>query len=158
MIRIADVAIGGNEGPVLRTFRRALGLLDECGLPTVAGGISPAYRNPAWVLPNTTPQPDHWNAVLRLECAQEPRELLQSLQQIEAQLGRIRREKWAARPIDLDILRIEKLEMATDELVLPHPALLEREFFYWPLAMVDPDFRPPTARRMQLVARRDRWW
>jgi 2-amino-4-hydroxy-6-hydroxymethyldihydropteridine diphosphokinase len=57
---------------------------------------------------------------------------------IEATLGRVRREKWGPRTIDLDVLWIEGREVRTPRLTVPHPELAKRAFAVAPLLDVSP--------------------
>jgi 2-amino-4-hydroxy-6-hydroxymethyldihydropteridine diphosphokinase len=70
--------------------------------------------------------------------------LLDDLLSIEAVLGRIRRERWGPRTIDLDLLWIDGLVVDHPRLAVPHPRLRERAFAVVPLLDVAPDARDPT--------------
>lgn len=78
-------------------------------------------------------QADYYNAVALLETTLEPLALLDHLQAIEKNQGRIRRRRWDARTIDLDMLMYGALQMETVRLQLPHPGLCQREFVLYPL-------------------------
>jgi 2-amino-4-hydroxy-6-hydroxymethyldihydropteridine diphosphokinase len=84
------------------------------------------------------PQPHYLNAavLLRTELAPEP--LLQALLAVEAKLGRIRRERWGPRVIDLDILWVDGVRVHSPALTVPHPSLRERPFALRPLLDVAP--------------------
>ena len=71
-----------------------------------------------------------------------PLKILEKLKQIEKELGRIDRGKWAPREIDIDILLIEdnKVEIA-DQLTIPHYDLQNREFFTKTLEEILPNWR-----------------
>jgi 2-amino-4-hydroxy-6-hydroxymethyldihydropteridine diphosphokinase len=51
------------------------------------------------------------------------------LQDIEQRTGRVRRERWGARTLDLDIVKFGARQIADAQLTVPHPALKEREFW-----------------------------
>jgi len=89
------------------------------------------------------PQPDYLNAAILVECTQEPAALLQALLSIEAELGRVRAERWGPRVIDLDVLWGPGLVVDEPALVVPHPRLTERDFALLPLLDVAPDARDP---------------
>ncbi len=130
---VAYVALGGNLGDVLATFRSALDALARRGLEVVA--VSPAYRTEALVAPGTAgPVPDYWNAVVEARTVLAPRELLAVLQSVEAALGRVRRERWASRTLDLDIVLFDDLAVDEPGLAVPHPRMAERPFVLRPLA------------------------
>ena len=63
-----------------------------------------------------------------------PHELLAHLKQIEGAMGRdFNGERFGPRPIDLDILFYDHVELQTENLVIPHPRIKEREFVLRPL-------------------------
>lgn len=102
--------------------------------------ISNLYQNPA-IGPGT--QPDYINAAAKIETDLEPYELLESLQLIEHQQGRIRQQQWGARTLDLDLLIYDQLIENTKELTLPHPRAHERAFVLAPLTDLNPDLIIP---------------
>lgn len=91
-------------------------------------------KNPALLLPNSPPE---WNieffnqafsADINLEKF-PPEKILEIVNTIEKNLGRIRREKWAPREIDIDILAIDNLKINLGEkLIIPHREMLNRDF------------------------------
>jgi 2-amino-4-hydroxy-6-hydroxymethyldihydropteridine diphosphokinase len=88
-------------------------------------------------------QPAFLNAAVSVSWRGAPEELLAALLAIEASLGRERRERWAARTIDLDVLWIDGVVVASDTLDVPHPRLTERAFAVVPLLDVVPDAVDP---------------
>lgn len=83
--------------------------------------------------------PDYINAVCRLSTSLEPLQLLQRLQAIELEFRRTRSgRRWSSRTLDLDILRYEDLVVDTAQLILPHYAMLERNFVLVPLLEIAP--------------------
>ena len=58
-------------------------------------------------------------------------------------MGRVRRELWGPRIIDIDLLLFGDLVISTDELVIPHPSMAERGFVLTPLADIAPDVIHP---------------
>ena len=93
--------------------------------------ISSFYQTPA-VGPGE--QPDYINAAIKIETRLTAYALLDTLQYIEHQQGRVRNERWGARTLDLDILIYDKLIENTARLTLPHPRAHERGFVLAPLA------------------------
>lgn len=67
--------------------------------------------------------------MLALDTTLPPRELLAAFQRIEAEAGRVRRERWESRSLDLDLVRYGALSLREPGLELPHPGLPEREFW-----------------------------
>jgi len=83
-------------------------------------------------------QPQYINAVASLETDLEPEALLDTLQAIENEQGRLRDEHWGPRTLDLDILLYGAELMNSARLTIPHPGLAEREFVLYPLFELAP--------------------
>ena len=106
---------------------------------------SGAWLSPPWPASDAMAgQPDYVNAIAELDVAQtSPRALLDALLGIERGFGRERRERWAARTLDLDIIDFAGLAIDEDGLTLPHPRAHERAFVLAPLAELAPGWRHP---------------
>ncbi|MBC2854915.1 2-amino-4-hydroxy-6-hydroxymethyldihydropteridine diphosphokinase [Cetobacterium sp. 2A] len=92
-------------------------------------------------------QDNFLNACLELETLSTAPELLDSLIQIEKEMGRVREIKWGPRLIDLDILLFNDEIHETDELAIPHPWMCEREFVLQPLSEIAPNFIHPLEKK-----------
>ncbi len=114
-----------------------LGML---GVDTLA--LSRWYRSPAWP---PSEQPDYVNAVIRVATEAKPLALLELLQRVEEEFGRVRTVRNAARVLDLDLIAYnqEVIRTADDRLILPHPRMRERPFVLLPLRDVAPAWRHP---------------
>jgi 2-amino-4-hydroxy-6-hydroxymethyldihydropteridine diphosphokinase len=86
-----------------------------------------------------TDQPDFANAAIALETKLKPLQLLDILQAIELDMGRIRVEVWGPRVIDIDIIAYDRLTLASPRLTLPHPFAHERAFVLDPLRQIAPE-------------------
>lgn len=128
------VGIGSNEGDRFVHVERALASLKRVG--NVAR-ISSLYRTAPW---GKLDQPWFLNAVVLLETQLSPHDLLAALQAIEGRLGRTRGERWGPRPIDLDLLLYDDVEIDSPDLRIPHGHLSERAFVLVPLAEIDARF------------------
>lgn len=84
-------------------------------------------------------QPDYINAAIKIETSLNAYALLEVLQHIENQQGRVRKERWGARTLDLDILTYDQHIENTPQLTLPHPRAHERAFVLAPLADLNPN-------------------
>jgi 2-amino-4-hydroxy-6-hydroxymethyldihydropteridine diphosphokinase len=84
------------------------------------------------------PQPNYLNAVIKIKTDLAALKLLTTLQDIEKKLGRVRRVKNAAQPIDLDILLYGDQIIDEPDLKVPHPRMFEREFVMQPLLEIEP--------------------
>ncbi|EQD28338.1 7,8-dihydro-6-hydroxymethylpterin- pyrophosphokinase [mine drainage metagenome] len=99
-------------------------------------------------------QPDYWNAVIEVQSALDPFELLAACQGIETALGRTREVHWGPRTIDFDLLVYAELRFETKRLTVPHPGLAERAFVLYPLRELAPDLNVPGIGRVSdLVTR-----
>ena len=89
-------------------------------------------------------QPDFYNAVLKVEVELEPSELLAVCKQVERELGRAPGgQRHGPRPIDIDVLLIEGVELADDRLTVPHAEIANRRFVLAPLLELDPGLTLP---------------
>jgi 2-amino-4-hydroxy-6-hydroxymethyldihydropteridine diphosphokinase len=87
------------------------------------------------------PQPRYLNAALLVRTELEAEPLLDVLLGIEKELGRVRRERWGPRSIDLDLLWFDGTIHRSPRLTVPHPSLRERAFALRPLLDVAPGAR-----------------
>lgn len=137
----ALIGLGSNLGDPARQLRAARLELARLGEVVRASGL---YRSPAQGGPSG--QPDYLNAVVELAPAPPyaaPGPLLRALLAIEAEHGRVRRERWAARTLDLDLLAFGPRVVDTEGLVLPHPRMMGRSFVLAPLCEIAPEWRHP---------------
>jgi 2-amino-4-hydroxy-6-hydroxymethyldihydropteridine diphosphokinase len=93
-----------------------------------------------------TPQDWFVNGVIKIQTDLEAPELLRTLKTIESQLGRTETFRWGPRPIDLDILFFDDIEIHTKELQIPHPRIQNRQFVLVPLAEIDQDLIHPVLK------------
>ncbi|KAI8821327.1 Dihydropteroate synthase-like protein [Fimicolochytrium jonesii] len=91
-----------------------------------------------------TDQPNFINACCAIRTSLSPNDLLDFLKGIEAEMGRnFNGQRFGPRPIDLDILVYDRVEMSTERLIIPHPRIKEREFVLRPFADIAPDMEIP---------------
>ena len=88
-------------------------------------------------------QDDFLNACLCLKTYLSPEELLKRLHEIEQDAHRERIVRWGPRTLDLDILLYDDLILETEELILPHMDMENREFVLKPLCEIAPNLRHP---------------
>lgn len=140
----AVIGLGSNLGSREAMLRAAITLL---GLEVVA--TSRLYRTPALTLtPSAAPQPEFLNAAVRVRTELAPLALLGELHRVEAQLGRVRVERWGPRTIDLDFLYWEGGAVDASGLTVPHPGLRDRAFALAPLLDVAPELRASLGPRL----------
>lgn len=142
------VGLGANlpspdHGTPEATLAAALERFSVAGVTVVAR--SPWYRSAP--VPRSG-QPWFVNGVAAVETALAPGSLLSALHGIEAAFGRVRRERWGPRIIDLDLIAFHDEVLAVPGgLEIPHPRMHERAFVLRPLADLAPDWRHPVLGR-----------
>lgn len=136
---IAYVALGANLNNPTEQIETAIQELDH--LPgTQMTERSGLYASQA---AGYADQPDYVNAVVQLQTWLSPRDLLDSLLDIEHRHGRERSFRNAPRTLDLDILLYDALRVDQPGLHIPHPRMHERAFVLLPLAEIAPDIILP---------------
>jgi len=94
-------------------------------------------------------QPDFVNAAVLLETELTPETLRARLRHIEAELGRLRvGDRYAPRPIDLDLVLYDRIVMDTAELTLPDPDLLVQPYLAAIVAELDPSALHPVTQEL----------
>lgn len=141
MIKIA-LGLGSNLGNRQNNLNNAITKLSNI-LDNIT--VSSILNNKAMLLPGS---PKEWdvdflNCVITAKCDMEPKQLLQEIKKIEQKMGRITKEKWEPRLIDIDILLYNDLYLKTKNLTIPHAGLLERNFAIGLLAEVWPEWKYP---------------
>jgi len=135
----AVVAFGANLGDreaTIASATRALALTP--GVELVA--VSPVYETAAITDAGVDlDAPGYLNGVLVIETALEPLALLDALQAIEAEHGRVRTTHWGDRTLDLDLIDFGGRSSSDERLELPHPRAWERAFVLQPWLDVDPE-------------------
>jgi len=132
------IALGSNLGESYTILEKALVSLGE------VEGINLISRS-RWykTVAMGPPQPDYLNGCAILAITLTPEELLKTVLGIEQDFGRVRRERWGPRTLDLDILFYGNSIVKTPTLEIPHPRLRERAFVLVPLAEIAADWVDP---------------
>jgi|SRR5277367_3898405 len=133
------LSLGSNVGDREANLRAAIAALAPSGVDV--NQVSSIYETePVDYLD----QPWFLNCVLEAETDLQPDALLQALRSIEAALGSKKEFAKGPRKIDLDILLYGDETIATRELQVPHPRMLQRRFVLGPLAEIAPALRHPS--------------
>ena len=136
----ANMPFEGLQGPEL--LAAAITALGEASLAPRA--VSSVWQTEAW--PHGSGQPDYFNAVVEIDAqGMTPEGVYAVLAQIERRFGRERREQWAPRTLDLDILSMDGFIGAFGGIKLPHQRMGERAFVLAPLAEIAPNWRHPVS-------------
>jgi 2-amino-4-hydroxy-6-hydroxymethyldihydropteridine diphosphokinase len=93
-------------------------------------------------------QPDYINAAARLDTDMSALDLLDYLQHIEHEQGRVRTIRWGARTLDLDILLYDRQTINSERLTVPHPRMHERAFVLAPLSDLQPNMVLPNGENI----------
>ncbi|MFS0577321.1 2-amino-4-hydroxy-6-hydroxymethyldihydropteridine diphosphokinase [Sporosarcina sp. 179-K 3D1 HS] len=134
-MNVSFLSIGSNMGDRLRHLQQSVYTLhSQEGIEVVA--VSSIYE--------TAPigfigQADFLNMAVKIQTSLDPHTLLNVCQQIESDLGRKRLIRWGPRTIDLDILLYNNENIESENLIIPHPRMLERAFVLVPLFEIAPE-------------------
>ena len=96
-------------------------------------------------------QPDYINAVCQVDTHLTALELLYVCQGIETKQHRVREKKWGARTIDLDIILYGVQVVASKQLIIPHPEMMNRPFVLIPLSELESDLKVPVLGPLQAL-------
>ena len=99
-------------------------------------------------------QPDYVNAVACLETSLAPLALLDELQRIEHEQGRVRLRRWGERTLDLDMLLYADHIIQSERLTVPHYDMHQREFVIIPLVEIAPHLVLPNGQSIQTLAQK----
>ena len=94
-------------------------------------------------------QPDFINGVALLHTSLPAQSLLDELQRLEQQHGRVRGRHWGPRTLDLDLLLYGRETIDTDRLTVPHPGIADRDFVLRPMLDINPDLALPNGQRLE---------
>lgn len=136
------IALGSNLGDSASLLQMALTALNREDGITLAH-VSLLYQTAA-VGP---PQPDYLNLCAILHTTLSPCELLNCLLQVEQRFGRVRRERWGPRSLDLDLLLYGDRIIDQPDLQVPHPRMRDRAFVLVPLADIASDWVEPITQQ-----------
>jgi 2-amino-4-hydroxy-6-hydroxymethyldihydropteridine diphosphokinase len=138
--RTAYLGLGSNVGDRRAHLRAAVSALREHGVEVEA--VSSLYETEP--VGEVLDQPDFLNAVVRVQTELEPDALLDLCKAIEVERGRmLGGQRHGPRPLDVDLLLLGDLELATDRLTIPHSQVTARRFVLEPLLELDPGLSLP---------------
>ncbi|MBK6912974.1 MAG: 2-amino-4-hydroxy-6-hydroxymethyldihydropteridine diphosphokinase [Ignavibacteriales bacterium] len=135
----AFIGIGTNEGDKLANIRFALSEIDESDSSSIENVSSICETLPM----GEVQQENFLNAVIKIKTKLLPEGLFLFLKSIEKKAGRIKRERWGPRELDLDILFYDDIIYNKNELIIPHSGVIERDFVLVPLIEIEPHLIHP---------------
>jgi 2-amino-4-hydroxy-6-hydroxymethyldihydropteridine diphosphokinase len=147
------LALGSNLGDRESTLRDAVHAISRIDGVSVDAASS-VVQTPALKLAGVDHSaPAYLNAVVLARSALEPHAMLEQLQRIETEQGRVREERWGDRTLDIDIVTFAHLLVDDELLSIPHPRAAERAFVLVPWLQLDPDASlPGLGRAADLLA------
>lgn len=122
------LALGTNIEPREQYLKDSLEKIEENNLKITLE--SSVYETPAW---GGVADQDFLNMCIEVETSLGAYELLDTIQKIELELGRVRKEHWGNRTIDIDIITFDDLVFNDDRLIVPHKYIHDRNFVLAPL-------------------------
>jgi 2-amino-4-hydroxy-6-hydroxymethyldihydropteridine diphosphokinase len=130
--RTTYLSLGTNQGNKIENLQNAINLIAEKVGPIQQ--ISSVYKTASWGFDSD----DFYNICLKATTYFSPEKLINTLLNIETELGRKRKEssEYIDRNIDIDILLFEDDIIFTETLTVPHPKMLERKFVLVPLVEI----------------------
>jgi 2-amino-4-hydroxy-6-hydroxymethyldihydropteridine diphosphokinase len=143
MVNNVYIALGSNIGNRLRYLHDAVKKLDEHEQISVVDTSSIYETEPVGYVE----QDDFLNMVVQVKTTLSPFALLEVTRKIEADLGRKRKICWGPRTLDLDILLYNHENIETEQLIIPHPRMLERAFVLVPLLELNPNIDIPSNQK-----------
>lgn len=150
----AVVALGANLGDRAATLDaavealRRLPLVDEVRVAVPVESVAVKPDGP------DASAPAYLNSVALVTTRLAPSVLLSYLHAIEEEHGRVRRERWGDRTLDLDLIAYDEIVSDDPALALPHPRAAERAFVLEPWLSLDPDAELPGAGRVDALLAR----
>ncbi|YAI82158.1 MAG: 2-amino-4-hydroxy-6-hydroxymethyldihydropteridine diphosphokinase [cyanobacterium endosymbiont of Rhopalodia sterrenbergii] len=136
------IALGSNLGNSLKILENTIQIFKQ-----LSEIYLKSYSHWYSTIPFGPPQPNYLNGCAILETYLFPDKLLETLLNIEQQWGRVRRERWGPRTLDLDLLLYGDLILKTDTLQIPHPRMTQRGFVLIPLAEISPNWVHPVSKK-----------
>jgi 2-amino-4-hydroxy-6-hydroxymethyldihydropteridine diphosphokinase len=139
------LGLGSNEGDRRAHLEAAVQALPARGVVVTAS--SSVYETEP--VGEVLDQREFFNACLRMRTELAPEGLLDACKEVERALGRLPGGiRHGPRPIDVDLLLLDGVELASERLTLPHPEVAERRFVLVPLLELDPDLVVPGIGRL----------
>ena len=132
---VVYIGLGSNMKSPKQQIRSAIKSIEGI-VSTQVLRVSSLYKSKPFGPQN---QDDYINAVAEIDTDLMPLELLECMQNIENQQGRIRKEHWGPRTVDLDILMFGDEIIKDDKLTIPHLEIENRSFVLAPLTEINPN-------------------
>ena len=148
---VTYIGIGSNQGDKIFNCKHSIEMIGHVPGCQATACSSLFKTEPEGV----TGQDWYVNCVSQVKTTQSPSQLLNDLLHIESAMGRVRKKRWEARIIDLDILLYGQEVIQSLDLTVPHPLLHKRRFVLEPLAQLVPHLIHPVLKKTVIQLLRD---
>jgi 2-amino-4-hydroxy-6-hydroxymethyldihydropteridine diphosphokinase len=146
---IVYIGLGSNLSEPIEQVKKAIKAIEKIVQSEVISVSSLYLSKPM----GPQEQENYINGVLALKTSLSAIELLDALQAIENEAGRVRKEnRWGARILDLDIILFGNEIINTERLTIPHYGMSEREFVLMPLAEIAPQLQLPNGQKITFLS------
>ncbi|MEK7611966.1 MAG: 2-amino-4-hydroxy-6-hydroxymethyldihydropteridine diphosphokinase [Patescibacteria group bacterium] len=132
--------LGDRENYLLRAIKKIITYPNNLLLK-----VSSIYETEPWGMKNTKYAPRFLNQCIKMETTLTPFELLEFLESIEKDLGRVKKNNCESRTIDLDILLYGDEIVCAPKLQIPHRHMHKRKFVLLPLLEIEPSLQDPVS-------------
>ncbi|MFZ1748935.1 MAG: 2-amino-4-hydroxy-6-hydroxymethyldihydropteridine diphosphokinase [Saprospiraceae bacterium] len=130
--------LGSNLGNRKENLESAIHKINE--LIGSTDSISSIYETEPW---GNSEQNNFLNLAMIVESQLVPKECMVACKEIENTIGPPKTEKWGPRYIDIDILYCDSMILKSDDLIIPHSSIYDRNFVLIPLMEIAGDFIDP---------------
>ena len=143
MKHIAYIAIGSNMGNPSDNCIEAIREISKNASIKIISKSSFYQTSPIG------PIQQEWfiNSAIKINTSLTPIKLLTNLLNIESTMGRVRKEKWGPRLIDLDLLFYDNQILNEEKITIPHPEISKRNFVLIPLCEIAENLNHPTLKK-----------
>ena len=141
------LGLGSNQSEPIKQIKNAIELIQKIETSKIIKKSSLYKSLPVGYLD----QPDFINQVISIQTSLSPADLLETFQQIEFQLKRVKKITNGPRTIDIDILLFNQEIILTDDLTIPHSRMLERAFVMIPLMEIEPNILIPKISNLKEI-------
>ena len=135
------LALGSNIGNTTFNLRCAIKQISKLGLVTKIANI---YVSKPY---GYTQQNNFYNTAILLKTQKQPKELINNIYAIEKKLKKNKRIVNGPRNIDIDIIFYGKKIYHSNNLIIPHPRVIDRDFVLYPILDIDPFFQHPVFKK-----------
>lgn len=144
------LSLGSNLGDRLEFLKQGISLISEVSDLKIQNVSSIYETEPVGYLD----QAEFLNLAICVLTSIDPHNLLRMLKEIETSVGRVHRERWHEREIDIDIIFYGDWILNSKEIIIPHPRMHLRKFVLEPLNEIAPNFLHPVKQKKvyQLLA------